>query len=176
MIEALHFVQPDLRAIDASPAEVIACTVWQDERPLRGLAGLLDWRLSGRLSVLARSGFLRGELGEVLLVPGRPKLAFEKVLVLGVGPRTAFDDTVVRATLARLKAALEGLKVKRAIVELPGRSSGALESERAAELLVEQAPAALDDQAWTLVDTEEAEAKMTQRLLRRHDARSRPGA
>ena len=176
MIEELHFVEPDLRAIDASPAEVIACAVWQDERPLRGVAGLLDWRLAGRLSALAKGGFLKGEAGEVLLVPGRPKVPFEKILLLGLGTRKAFDDGVVRTALSRLKSTLEGLRVKRALVEVPGRASGELEATRAAELLAEQAPEVLEGPAWTLVDTPEGETTMRQRLLRRPDARSRPGA
>lgn len=176
MIEDVHFVTPDLRAIDAAPAEVIACTAFRDERPLRGVAGMLDWRLAGRLSALVKSGFLVGELGEVLLVPGRPQLPFEKVVVLGLGDRGAFDDEVVALTIARLKATLAGLKVKRALVELPGRASGALEATHAAELLLEHAHEALEHEAWTFVDTPEAETSMTQRLLRRVDARSRPGA
>jgi len=176
VIEEVHFVAPDLRAIDSAPAEVIACSVWRDERPLRGVAGLLDWRLAGRLSALARSGFLLGDLGEVLLVPGRPKLPFEKVLVFGLGMKAAFDDGVALRTLERLKSALEGLKVKRAVVELPGRASGALDASHAAELLLEHAQEALEDEAWTLIDTSDAEETMTQRLVRRHDARSRPSA
>jgi hypothetical protein len=176
VIEDVHFVTRDLRAIDASPAEVIACTTFCDERPLRGVAGLLDWRLAGRLSTLAKSGFLVGKLGEVLLVPGRPQLPFEKVVVLGLGDRAAFDDAVVARTLERLASTLDGLKVKRALVELPGRASGVLEAKHAAELLLEHALEALEQEAWTFVDTPEAEASMTERLLRRVDARSRPSA
>jgi hypothetical protein len=174
VIEELHFVAPDLRAIDLAPAEVVACSMWEDERPLRGVAGLLDWRLAGRLSILVKSGFMRGEAGEVVLVPGRPKLPFEKVLVFGLGPRARFDDGVVRQTLTRLKSTLDGLKVKRALVELPGRGNGELDIELATELLALEASEILAEQAWTLVDTEEAEASMTQRLIRRHDARPRP--
>jgi hypothetical protein len=155
---------------------VIACTAWRDERPLRGVAGLLDWRLAGRLSALAKSGFLLGEIGEVLLVPGRPKLPFEKIVMLGLGVRAAFDDGVVVRTLACLSSTLEGLKVKRALVELPGRSSGAIAAGHAAELLLEHAHEALEHEAWTFIDTQDAKATMTQLLVRRVDARSRPSA
>jgi hypothetical protein len=178
VIETLHFVEPDLRAIDTTSAEVIACSVFQDERPLRGLAGLLDWRLAGRLSAIAKTDFLTGAEGEVVLVPGRPHLRFEKVLVLGVGPRDAFDEAVVRRVLARLVSALDGLKVRRALVEVPGRSSGKLAPARAAEVLLECAESALEDEMWTLVDDDATEKAMAQKLLRRRerDARSRPDA
>ena len=176
MIEQLHFVEPDLRAIDTTSAEVIACSVFQDERPMRGLAGLLDWRLAGRLSVLAKNDFLTGAEGEIVLVPGRPYVRFEKILVLGIGPRSAFDDGVVRRVLGKLVSALEGLKVRRALVEVPGRPSGKLEPARAAELLLECAESSLEDEMWTLVDDEAAEKTMAQKLVRRRDARSRPDA
>ena len=176
MIEQLHFVEPDLRAIDTTSAEVIACSAFQDERPLRGLAGLLDWRLAGRLSVLAKNDFLTGAEGEIVLVPGRPYVRFEKILVLGIGPRATFDDAVVRRVLGKLVSALEGLKVRRALVEVPGRPSGKLEPEKAAELLLECAESALEDEMWTFVDDEVAEKAMAQKLVRRRDARSRPDA
>ncbi|HEY2369455.1 MAG TPA: M17 family peptidase N-terminal domain-containing protein [Polyangiaceae bacterium] len=176
MIEAVHFVEPDLRAIDTTSAEVIACSVFQDERPMRGLAGLLDWRLAGRLSVLAKGDFLTGAEGEVVLVPGRPYVRFEKILVLGVGPRATFDDGVVRRVLAKLVTALDGLKVRRALVEVPGRSSGKLDAAQAAELLLECAESALEDEMWTFVDDEAAEKAMAKKLVRRRDARSRPDA
>ena len=37
-----------------------------------------------------------------MLVPGRPRLPFEKVLLLGLGARSAFGDGVFRETLAVL--------------------------------------------------------------------------
>jgi hypothetical protein len=176
VIEALHFLVPDLRAIDEASAELIACAIFADERPMRGLAGLLDWRLGARLSALAKSDFLRGDEGEVVLVPGRPKLPFEKVLLLGLGPRAAFGDAVVRRVLGRLITTLDGLKVKRALVEIPGRASGELEPERAAELLLECAEPALTHEMWTLVDTSDAEEPMARKLVRRRDAGYRTGA
>ncbi len=176
VIQELHFVEADLRALDGASGELIACSAFADERPLRGLAGLLDWRLAGRLSALARSGFLTGETDEVVLVPGRPRLPFEKIVVLGLGPRSSFGDGVARRAIARLKAALDGLQVKRALVELPGRATGSVAPERAAELLLECAETALEEEMWTLVDAREAEEPMAKKLVRRRDARPRPGA
>lgn len=137
----LRFVAPDLRRLDETDAEIFACGVFRDERPFRGLAGLLDFRLAGKLSRLARQGFVLGEVGEALLVPARPRLTADKLLVLGLGPRADFDDDTFRRVLARTLDALEGLSVKRAIVELPGRGASAFEAARAARLLFE----ALDD-------------------------------
>lgn len=134
----LRFVVPDLRRLDDVSAEVVACGVFRDQRPFGGLAGLLDWRLAGRLSKLAKQGFLLGEVGEVLALPARPRLSFDKVLVMGLGPRASFNEAVFQKVTERLLASLAGLSVKKACVELPGRGASAIEPERAAAILLDR--------------------------------------
>ncbi len=92
----LRFLPPELRRLDEASVELCACTIWSDERPLRGFAGLVDWRLGGRLSALAKSGFVTGEKGEAVLLQGKPHVPFEKVLVLGLGARSGFGDGAFR--------------------------------------------------------------------------------
>src|SRR4051794_25607192 len=116
-----RFVPPGLRQLDERGAEVIACGIYRDERPFAGLAGLLDWRLAGRLSRLAKKGFILGEVGELLAMPVRPRLPFDKLLAFGLGPRGSFSDATFRTVLERTMSALAGLQVKKAVVELPGR-------------------------------------------------------
>lgn len=133
----LRFVPRALRHLDEMSAEVVACGIYRDERPLSGLAGLLDWRLAGRLSRLAKQGFLLGEVGEVLAMPVRPRLPFDKLLVAGLGPRGAFGDATFRTVLERTMSSLQGLHVKKAVVELPGRGDDTITAERAAEILLD---------------------------------------
>jgi hypothetical protein len=159
----LEFVARDLRRIDELSAELVACCVWQDERPFRGLAGLLDWRLGGKLSILARSGFISGRADEVLLVPGRPRVRFEKVLIMGLGARAEFGEDGFASAVGRLLRALAGLNVRRAVVELPGRGDDAIDPARATELLFEQAKPEEHFDAWWLVESPEAEKVMRAR-------------
>ncbi len=133
----LRFVPRALRSIDEVSAEVIACGVYRDERPLGGLAGLLDWRLAGRLSRLAKQGFLVGDVGELLALPVRPRLPFDKLIVAGLGPRGAFGEATFKKVLERTLDGLEGLHVKKAVVELPGRGDDAISVDRAAEILLD---------------------------------------
>jgi len=159
----LRFLAPDLRALDEANVELCACAIWGDERPVRGFAGLLDWRLGGRLSALLQSGFVRGDAGEVLLVPGKPHVPFEKVLVMGLGPRSLFDDGACRAALERIAASLQGLRVRRAVVELPGRSTGAIDAERALTLALECVGSSPEHDAWWLVEDANAQKRVQQR-------------
>jgi hypothetical protein len=158
-----RFVPPDLRKLDETSAELIACSMWKDERPMRGLAGLLDWRLAGKISKLARESFIEGDLGEVLFVPGRPRLPFDKIIVLGLGTQSAFGDGPFREAVTRLLRTLEGLHVRRAVVELPGRGAGAIEPERATEIVLECVGDSPDHDAWWLVEEAEAQVRISAR-------------
>ncbi len=164
-----RFVAPDLRELDVASAELLACCIWSDVRPVRGTAGLIDFRLAGRLSRLSRERFLEGSTGEVLLVPGRPKLPFDKVLVFGLGPRPGFSDVGYADAVRHIGRALEHLHVVRAVVELPGRADGALTAERAAELLVPAIGSDAHD-AWWLVEDADAQRRMGAKL--EHDRRN----
>jgi hypothetical protein len=148
----IRFLAPDLRRLDEASVEVAVGSFWQDERPMRGFAGLLDWRLAGRLSALLVSGFVRGEPGEVLLVPGKPHVPFEKILLVGLGPRASFDEDAFRRGVQRMAGALEGLRVRRAVVELPGRGTLAIDAERAITLALECLGAQPEHDAWWLVE------------------------
>jgi len=158
-----RFVPPDLRRLDETSAEVLACAIWSDELPMRGLAGLLDWRLAGRLSRLQRQGFLAGALGEVLCVPVRPRLPFDKLLLFGLGPHAGFDEGIFRRVAAHLLRALEGLHVRRAVVELPGARSGVVPVDRATQIVLEAVGESEAHDAWWLVEDEGAERTIAQR-------------
>jgi len=119
---------------------------------MKGFAGLLDWRMGGRLSALLKSRFMGGELGESVIVPGKPHVPFEKVLVVGLGPRAEFDDSTFRTAVVHLARTLEGLRVRRTVVELPGRSSEAIDPERAITLTLECVGASPEHDVWWVVD------------------------
>ncbi len=104
--------------------------VFADERPLQGLAGLMDWRRSGWMSSLLRSGFCSGRAGERVLMPGGPGLPVDRVVLVGLGPRAEFDaDAAARAARDLVAVAL-GVGALRVLVALPAHGE-----RRAAELL-----------------------------------------
>jgi len=60
---------------DPSPAEgarVLFATFHENERPLLGLAGAVDWRLCGLISEALRSGAITGARGEWAYFPVAP--------------------------------------------------------------------------------------------------------
>jgi hypothetical protein len=159
-----RFVAPSLRELDLATAELLACCIWSDVRPMQGLAGILDFRLAGKLSGLARDRFLGGAEGEVVLVPGKPSLPFEKVLVFGLGKASSFTDRTFQEIVGQVSRALERLHVVRAVIELPGRADGSITPERAAELLVPSVSSDAHD-AWWLVEDLEGQRRMAPKLV-----------
>jgi hypothetical protein len=169
----LRFVTPELRRLDESPSEVLACGVFADERPHHGTAGLVDWRLSGLVSRLIRQAFVTGRRGEVVMLPLRPKLPFDKALFFGMGERATFDDSVFRDVTARMLSTMEGLCARSAVVELPGRHTKAIDAERATDILLELAAASHEHDLWTLIEGSDDQKRIAARMSeqRRRDRR-----
>jgi hypothetical protein len=169
----LRFVTPELRRLDELGSEVLACGVFLDERPYHGAAGLVDWRLSGLVSRLVRTSFITGKRGEVLMLPLRPKMPFDKALLFGMGPRDQFDDGAFRAVTEHMLSVLEGLCARSAVVELPGRHRSAIDAERATDILFELCAGRPEHDIWTLIETTEDQKRIAARVSeqRRRDRR-----
>lgn len=143
-----------LRERGARPS-CLGLPFFEDERPLRGAAGLCDWRLGGRLSRLlgARIGpqrddrgesiKLRGGFGEKLLLPTGAKLPFARLVLYGLGPAARFDETLARTAARELMTTLaqlgDGGAAPSIAIVPPGRSTGLLSARRALEILLEEA-------------------------------------
>jgi hypothetical protein len=161
----LRFVSPVLNELDILESEVLVCTVWQDVRPCEGVASLCDWRFAGTISRLQRGGFLAGQRGEVLLVPGRPRLAFEKLLLFGAGVRSEFDKATFSSITQHMLQTVTGLCSRTAVVELPGRQADLIAPELAADMLLEAAGRSRQHETWTLVEPTEARRRITQHMI-----------
>lgn len=167
----LRFIARDLKKLDQSSAEVLVAAVMQDERPPRGVAGLVDWRLCGQLSRLIKTGFFTGELGELLILPSKPALPFDKALFIGCGLRADFDERAYVAALTKVISVLQGLKAGQALVELPGRHLNVIPSARALDLLLDlvaqQTPTDQSPRSvWTLIDSPEVQKVLSERRMR----------
>jgi hypothetical protein len=163
----LHFISPLLEELDGLESEVLACTVWEDVRPCDGVAGLCDWRLAGKVSGLLRSRYLQGKVGEVMLIPGRPQLSFDKILLFGAGAQASFDETRYRQVMNHMLDTIAGLAAPIAVVQLPGRQNDLIAAERAADMLLEVAgrDGARHHDAWTLVEDNNARHRIQQHMI-----------
>jgi hypothetical protein len=83
----------ELPTLDALAVDALAVFVGPDERPLRGLGGLLDWRLAGRLSQVLDDGLFAGDDAESLLMPTNGTVPAPRVFCFGTGSLDAADAT-----------------------------------------------------------------------------------
>lgn len=72
-----------LAALDRSEADSVAAFAGP-ARPLRGLAGLLDWRLCAGLSRALSAGTFVPESGEVLLLPAAGRIPARRIFCFGL--------------------------------------------------------------------------------------------
>lgn len=143
----------DLPRWDQAPGgDLFVVPVWTDVRPMRGAAGLVDWRLNGRLSEELRNERFVGDRGDRLLLPTR-RLPWRAILALGLGATRDFDDDRFRDALDAAFAVMRGLRLSTMAAGLPGREIGRLDPERAATLFRLAAQDRDHVRALTLIDT-----------------------
>ena len=113
--------------IEQVEADVVVVTFFGDDRPLRGNASRVDWRLCGRLSHLLAEDRVSGKVGDAVLVPTLGGMRAPLVIALGLGPARAFDARRCRAAARdaferahRLRARSAAL----ALLELGGEEMG----------------------------------------------------
>ena len=124
MSAALSTVPLALDALDPLPVDTVCLFVTEDERPLSGAAGYVDWRLCGQLSRLLVDGFFKGARGESLLLPSNGRIGPSRVVVLGLGPGgEALHEGVLRSALSQAADVLNRARVDSVALELPGRGA-----------------------------------------------------
>ncbi|HEY5928312.1 MAG TPA: M17 family peptidase N-terminal domain-containing protein, partial [Kofleriaceae bacterium] len=106
-------------------------------RPLRGAAGLADWRLCGRLSRLLKSNRATAEAGETMMLPPGRRLRFKRVLWFGLGDAKGYTDDRLRKDLTWIAGVVKNAGATDWAVQAPGRASGLIGARRAVEIILE---------------------------------------
>lgn len=102
-----EFLEPSLLALDSLAGYDAVCVlITEDERPLEGTAGFVDWRLGGALSRVLKSGFFVGSPDEKLLVPTDARLPAPRLFVMGLGPSSGVTPLGLEHALGAAAAML----------------------------------------------------------------------
>ncbi len=144
----LGLADRDLRGLDDALSErgvTLISGLFVDERPPGGLLGLVDWRMNGDISRRCLDGWVTGVDGERVLMPGRVGLSAERLVVMGLGFRSGFDEGRYTRAIRAFVDVLVGLGPRRVVLELPGRHVGAIEPLTAMTGLVEAIEARRQD-------------------------------
>lgn len=101
------------RPLERVESEVAVAGFFRDERPLRGGAGRLDWRLCGDLSRRIQAGDLSGQRGEALLIGCGRALRSPRLLLLGLGDRSGFGGSRVSEAIHAAALRCRALRCRR---------------------------------------------------------------
>ena len=112
-------VEVDPGPITGIVADTVVVPIPTSERPLRGDAGRLDWRMCGRISEEILAGNLSGFAHEAVLIAGRPPLRAPRVMLLGIGSSAGLPGRGVQDAFRDLTQRLLGLCSRRALVAMP---------------------------------------------------------
>ena len=103
MIHRVEVANLSLSSLDALEVDSLAAFVGA-ERPLTGLAALVDWRLAGAVSRAILAGTVTPEHGEALLLPTGGRLRATRVFLFGL------DEPTPRSAALAVRHACEALR------------------------------------------------------------------
>lgn len=106
-----------LQDIKKLETEALIVGFYQDVRPLKGLAGELDWLLCGSLSELILNNKMDGSLGDVALLTSRGKVPATKIFMIGLGPKEDKSLSTLRAAAKIAASSAVGAGVTKAVIE-----------------------------------------------------------
>lgn len=91
-----------LGGLDRMGAEDLLLFIQEEERPLQGAAGLVDWRLCGALTRMLKGEQFSGSKGELLLTVAEGRLPAQRIFLVGSGQsvRPALADAFTVVTRA----------------------------------------------------------------------------
>lgn len=147
---ALSVLPLDLARWDETARDCLVLPVFKDDRPLRGAAGLADWRLCGRLSRLVKANRASADAGETLMLPPGRRLRFGRILWFGLGDARNYSDDRFRKDVAWILGVVTTAGINDWAFQMPGRASGLIGARRAIEILLEDQM--LVDQPLTLIE------------------------
>lgn len=101
------------RALFEGQISALAVTFYQNERPLGGLAGILDWYCYGAISKCIQKGTITGRIGECIYFPfSRHGTVYHLILAgAGLSDAPGYRSSVSNETLEVLRKNLSSLKL-----------------------------------------------------------------
>lgn len=138
--------------LDEISSQLSLVTAFQDVRPLKGRAGLVDWRLNGRLSKFMREQKFKGEKGEALLMPSRGRIDSSELMILGLGKKSEIHDPEVPHLLTLIVEKLLHKKCHSFSLSLSDLIPGMFEWRNAVRLFVSMISGRNEDMTVTLVE------------------------
>lgn len=149
----VQLAKPTLESLDELSSDSISLFLFDDVRPLRGLAGLVDWRLGAAISRQIEAGWITRKPGERFILPAHNKLPVNKVVGFGLGPTSSFNPSLVHALVLDAFRVLKEAGAHGTILSAPGRAEGLVSDMESLEAVCQALDPSLDFDEIIIVDS-----------------------
>lgn len=123
--------------IDLQECDVLVTGFFQDERPLKGSCGWIDWRLNGLLSHFLIEKRLTGRWKETTLIPSKGRVTPKMILLIGLGKVRDYSHLRLGDLSSHLLGTLRNLNALSVCLSLPYEGHYNVDCRKAAEVLME---------------------------------------
>jgi hypothetical protein len=123
--------------IDRHECQLVQAGFFDDERPLRGPAGLLDWRLNGAISREIKNGRITGRFKETIIIPSSGRIRSPKILLIGLGPAARISYPKLREVSAHILQTLLRIDILDFCCSIVHSKPYPLECSKAVEVWIE---------------------------------------
>ena len=129
---------------DLQECDVLAIGLFQDERPLKGSSGWIDWRLNGMLSHFLIENRLTGDWRETTLIPSKGRVIPQMILRVGLGRVRDYSYLRLRELSPHLLETLKNLNTSNICLSLPSEERYNVDCGKSAEVFIEGIADCLD--------------------------------
>ena len=142
----LELLEHGPRGAEGLEFDLVLLPVFSDERPLLGLAGMIDWRVCGRLSRLLRRDVCTGRPGEAVMTTVERCRGLWRVILFGLGPSEELDDEAAAAAADRVYGIARSVGAHQVLVGTPGGCSRSEVGARFVTALARRVDEAIGDE------------------------------
>ena len=123
--------------VDLQECDLLVTGFFEDERPLKGSSGWIDWRLNGMLSHFLVQKRLTGEWMETTLIPSQGRVLPRMILLIGLGKVKEYSYLRARELSPHLLRVLRNLNFANICLSLPEDEDHNVECGKLVEVLLE---------------------------------------
>lgn len=123
--------------MDTQDCQILVTGFFENEKPLKGPSGWIDWRLNGILSRFLIEKKLTGEWKETTLIPSQGRILPGLILLLGLGKVKEYSYLRIRELSPYLLETLEKLGTSSVCLSLPYQGDTHVDCGKLAEVLIE---------------------------------------
>ena len=130
--------------IDRIETEVVVLPFFSDEKPLKGAAGLIDWRMRGKISRLISQGRISGDKGESTLFLPDSRISAKKIIMSGLGDSSKFNERELKEAGGKIIQQMLHIDARDFTIAIPPKKLTSLESTDATGALIRGMAASLE--------------------------------